>query len=319
MKRSSILFPVLGAVVLAACTASSGSLGSVPPLRSADPSVSVGSPDLTPAPSLGDASPSPDGSGASSPTPSTVGTTIVRAYYFLGGPAGSAGLVPVLREVPSTKAVATAAMTALLDGPTAREHGGAPAISTVIPAGTKLLDLTVKDAVATVDLSSEFKSGGGSASVLGRLAQVVYTLTQFPTVKAVSFQVEGQPVTAFGGEGAVLDGAVTRKDYESQLPAIFADRPAWMAGFGNPGRVTGTADVFEGQFKLTLLDNSGHQLFDGPVHATCGTGCRGTFDTTVPYTVDKAQWGTLRLWNPSAKDGSPQDVREYRVWLTPAR
>ena len=319
MKRSPALISVLGLVVaLAACTASSGTLGSVPPLSSADPSVAVGSPDLTPAPSAPDPSASPSGSGASSPAPSPVGTTIVRAYYFLDGPAGSAGLVPVLREIPSTKAVATAAVTALLDGPTARERGGDPAISTVIPTGTKLLDLTVTDGVASVDLSSEFKSGGGSASVLGRLAQVVFTLTQFPTVKSVAFQVEGQAVTAFGGEGAVLDGPVTRADYKDQLPAIFADRPAWMAGFGNPGRVTGTADVFEAQFRVTLLDGTGHQLFDGPVHATCGTGCRGTFDISVAYKVDKAQWGTLRLWNPSAKDGSPEDVREYPVWLTPA-
>ena len=43
---------------------------------------------------------------------------IVRAYFVLGGEPGSAGLVPVLREVPKTTAVATAAMNALLAGPT---------------------------------------------------------------------------------------------------------------------------------------------------------------------------------------------------------
>ncbi len=51
--------------------------------------------------------------------------------------------------------------------------------------------------------------------------------------------------------------------------------------------------------------------------ATCGSGCRGTFDVTAQYKVTKAQWGTLRAYNPSAKDGSPEDVREYPVWLTP--
>jgi hypothetical protein len=52
--------------------------------------------------------------------------------------------------------------------------------------------------------------------------------------------------------------------------------------------------------------------------ATCGTGCRGTFDVTIAYDVAKAQWGTLRVWDGSAKDGSPENVREYPVWLTPA-
>ena len=53
-------------------------------------------------------------------------TMIVRAYFFLGGEPGSAGLVPVLREVPQTPAVATAAMNALLAGPTATESGERP-------------------------------------------------------------------------------------------------------------------------------------------------------------------------------------------------
>jgi hypothetical protein len=52
--------------------------------------------------------------------------------------------------------------------------------------------------------------------------------------------------------------------------------------------------------------------------ASCGTGCRGSFDVTVPYTVDQAQTGTLRVWDGSMKDGRPIDVREYPVGLAPA-
>jgi spore germination protein GerM len=323
VKHLSVILMTVAVVAgTVACSAASGGLGSLPPARSADPSVAVGSPDLTPAPTAADSQDpgaSPSGSATGSAAPSAAGgTTIVRAYFFLAGTEGTAGLVPVLREVPSTKAVAAAAMTALLGGPTANERNADPAISTVIPKDTELLDLSIKDGVATVDLSGEFESGGGSASVLGRLAQVVYTLTQFPTVKSVLFEVDGQPVKAFGGEGVVLDKPVARADYIDQLPVIFADRPAWGAGFGNPGRVVGSADVFEAQFNVTLIDASGHKLFDGPAHATCGTGCRGTFDFTVPYTVAKAQWGTLRLWDASEKDGSPELIRDYPVWLTPA-
>jgi hypothetical protein len=52
--------------------------------------------------------------------------------------------------------------------------------------------------------------------------------------------------------------------------------------------------------------------------ATCGTGCWGSFKTDVPYTIGKAQYGTLRVFDLSAKDGTPENVTEYRVWLTPA-
>ncbi|MEA2613454.1 MAG: Immunoglobulin-like domain of bacterial spore germination, partial [Chloroflexota bacterium] len=50
--------------------------------------------------------------------------------------------------------------------------------------------------------------------------------------------------------------------------------------------------------------------------ATCGSGCRGTFDITLSYVTRREQWGTLRVYFGSAKDGSPQSVRDYPVWLT---
>ena len=307
--------PLILIAVLAACTGGSGSLGTLPPAETAQPSVVLGSPDVTPGASP-DASESP--SPSNGPSASPAGTTIVRAYFFLAGPQGSAGIVPVLREIPATTGVAKAAMTALLAGPNGKEAAATPGISTTIPAGTQLLGLSINNGVATVDLSREFESGGGSASVLGRLGQVVYTLTQFPSVKSVLFEVEGREVHAFGGEGAVLDGPVGRSDYDDVLPNIFVDRPAWGAALGNPGRVSGNANVFEATFRITLLEGSGKQLVDQQAMATCGTGCRGTFEVTIRYEVPKAQWGTLRVWDGSAKDGSPQDVREYPVWLTPA-
>jgi hypothetical protein len=244
-------------------------------------------------------------------------TMIVRAYFILGGEPGSVGLVPVLRVVPYTAAAAAAAMAALLAGPTATESGDRE-ITTAIPDGTRLLGVSIKAGVATVDLSTEFDSGSGTGSMQYRLAQVVYTLTQFSAVKSVVFEIEGQTVTTFGSDGIVLSGPVGRADYYDQLPSIFVDRPAFGAALGNPGRVAGNTDVFEATFRVAILDAAGKILIDVPVKATCGTGCRGTFDVTVPYTVTKGQWGTLRAYDLSAKDGKPENVREYRIWLAPA-
>lgn len=318
-----ILAISLALVLVAAGCATSGGLGQVPSTPpTAAPSIDAGPSDETPAPSASPttgASGSPSGAPSSSASPSTpVETMIVRAYYVLAGAPGVTGLVPTLRIVPKTSGVARAAMEALLDSGTITESY--PQISTAIPSGTKLLGISIKNGVATVDLSREFASGGGSASSFLRLGQVVYTVTQFSTVRSVLFQVEGQTVTTFGPEGIVLQGPQTRADYRDQLPTIFVDRPAFGAAAGNPARITGNADVFEAAFRIALLESSGKVLIDQHAMATCGAGCepRGTFDVTLQYDVPKAQWGTLRVYYGSAKDGSPQDIRDYPVWLTPA-
>jgi hypothetical protein len=302
--------------VVAACGPGTGDLGSVAtPPPTTGPSLDVPSPEPTPG---GTPSPKPDGSVGPSPTASPVETTTIRAYFFVGSFTHDAGLVPVLREIPRTQAVGAAAVNALLAGPNEAELAGRPAMYTTVPEGTRLLGLTIDDGVATVDLSREFESGGGTASVLGRLAQVVYTLTQFPTVDAVSFKLDGEAVTAFSGEGVILDQPVGRADYTDQLAAIFVDRPAWGAAAGNPVRVTGLSNVFEATFRIAILDADGDVLVDVMAMATCGTGCWGSFDVTIPYSVGSAQWGTLRVYEPSAQDGTPINVTDYPVWLTPA-
>ena len=169
---------------------------------------------------------------------------VVRAYYVLDGDVGVEGLVPTFRDVPETPGVARAAMETLLRGEFLDDYDS---LSTAIPAGTRLLGLSIRDGVATVDLSREFETGGGSASAFRRLGQVVYTLTQFTTVRSVLFQVEGRTVTTFGSEGIVLDGPQTRADFEDILPSIFVDRPAFGAAAGNPVRVTGNAERVRGR------------------------------------------------------------------------
>ncbi len=163
----------------------------------------------------GDAAETPteDGSGAGEATnaPSTI---TVRLYWVEAGE----NALGIERTLPYTQAVATAAINALLAGPTAEEQATWPAISSAIPAGTTLNGITVAGGVAKVDLSPEFESGGGTFSVTARLAQVVYTLEQFPTVDAVEFYLDGVKVEMFSGEGLILDGPQTLDDYDDLLP-----------------------------------------------------------------------------------------------------
>jgi germination protein M len=308
----------LGAILtlVAACGSLTGDLGTVaPPPPTQEPSIALPSSEPTPGDNSGSPAPTRD---SGSPEPTQAAETItLRVYYFLGSFVDNAGLVPVLREVPKTVAVGAASMRALLEGPNDAELGARPAMFTTIPEGTRFLGLRIDDGIATVNLSREFEAGGGSASVLGRLAQVVYTLTQFPTVEGVRFELDGVPVTNFSGQGVVLSEPVDRSDYTDQLPAIFVDRPAWGGVLASPGRVTGLANVFEASFQVRLRDADGRSLAQETVMATCGTGCWGTFDATITYAVSSAGWGTLQVYDLSAADGSVENLTEYPVWLTP--
>jgi spore germination protein GerM len=155
-----------------------------------------------------------DGSSTEAPVSNPPSTITLRLYWVSAGE----NALGVERTVPYTRAVATVAMTELLAGPTAAEKTIWPAIDTAIPAGTKLLGVTVANRVAKVDLSGEFASGGGTFSVTARLAQVVYTLTQFPTVDAVEFYLNGARVDVFSSEGLILDGPQRLEDYDALLP-----------------------------------------------------------------------------------------------------
>jgi N-acetylneuraminic acid mutarotase len=125
-------------------------------------------------------------------------------------------ITPVARARGSSPGVATAALNALLAGPTrAERRAGA---TTAVPPDTELLGISIENGVATVDLTSEFQSGGGSLSMQLRLAQVVFTLTQFSTVKKVRFQLDGEPVDVFSDEGIILDHPVGRSDYKDLAP-----------------------------------------------------------------------------------------------------
>ncbi len=235
-------------------------------------------------------------------------TMEVRVYY-----AQNEKISAFTRVVPKTDAVGAAAMKALLEGPTDAEQQAD--IFSNIPEGTTFLGLDIDDGIATVDLSAEYASGGGSFSMAMRLAEVVFTLTQFPTVEGVNFKLDGEPIEVFGGEGLILDHPVDRSDYEELSPAILVESPTFGQTITSPVRVTGTANVFEATFQLNITDWDGLIVADEVVTATSGTGTRGTFDVTVPFEVSRSGLGSIIVFVYSARDGSQENVIEIPVQI----
>ena len=250
--------------------------------------------------------------GSTTSTPSTSsttpnGTASVTVYFVRDEKVGA------VRRSGAAGTPARAAMDALLSGPSASERTAG--LTSAVPSGTKVLGLTIAGGVATIDLSTEFGSGGGSLSMQERVAQVVYTLTQFSTAQKVSFRMGGKPVTALGGEGLILDQPQSRSDWEAMTPAILLETPLPGDALTSPFSIKGTANTFEATFMVTLTDSSGKQLYEHFVTATSGTGTRGTFDDSITFAGANKGAGTLVVWEASAKDGSHINVVSIPVTL----
>jgi len=257
-----------------------------------------------------EAVPPPDTAGPVDTTPQPTPETSTFAVYLLR----DGEIAPVRRTVASTPAVARSALEALMTGPTGDEE--ADGLVTAIPEGTTLLDVSIADDVATVDLSGTFDDGGGSASMLGRVAQVVATLTQFPTIERVAFRLDGEPVETIGGEGVVVDPPIGRTAIEEQTPQILIESPLPGDTVTSPVRVRGTANVFEATVSFEVRDATGTVVHEGFTTATSGTGTRGTFDTTLPL-PDLEGTMTIVAFEASAEDGRPLHVVDVQVMLAP--
>ena len=232
-------------------------------------------------------------------------------YFFFDGFPVEPGpyLAPVAR---SGAGEIGDALTALLSGVTGSESE--MGLSSAIPEGTTLLGVGVANGIASIDLSGEFESGGGSLSVLGRVAQVVYTATWFEDINAVEFLIEGVPVDVLTGEGLIVDRPQTRSDYLDLLPAIFIDEPSWGSGVVSNMTVSGLATTESGVVHYVVVDADGLIVAEGDI--TTIVGDRSEFTTTVDLgSVVNPGPGSIIVFE-SDPDGTQLHVLEYPLTIS---
>jgi hypothetical protein len=176
-------------------------------------------------------------------------------------------------------AVLRGALTALLQGPTSAER--AAGLTTAVPVGTRLRDVGLADGLATVDLSSEYGSGDGLSTMRARVAEVVFTATQFPNVDRVAFRLEGRPIDRLGGAGLVVTAPQTRAVVPRTLSgSVLIDTPTPGSTVRSPLRVTGEGDVYEAQFPIEVW--AGGRQIGGLAPVRAGAwGTWGPFDVTI--------------------------------------
>jgi germination protein M len=207
---------------------------------------------------------------------------VLLSLYFLR----DGKVAPEQRGITTGPAIATVTIHQLLEGP-------ATDLTTAIPRELRLRRLAIDRGVASVELSPRLTDREA-------LAQIVYTLTQFPTVK-----------------GVAINGAsrVDRADFEAQTPPILVESPLPGEYVESGFEVAGTANTFEATFNYELKDAGGRVLRKDFVTATSGSGTRGTFEFTVPFEVEKPQQGKLVVFELSAEDGSRVHESEIPLFL----
>lgn len=143
--------------------------------------------------------------------PKPASTTRTATLYFVSiGADGSVSRQAVKRQLAKSDSPLTDAIKALLAGPVPDEKNA----MSLIPSGSRLIGASVKDGVATLNFneSFEFNSYGVEGSI-GQLMQIVYTATEFSTVKSVQFLIEGEKKEYLGSEGQWIGTPLSRSSF----------------------------------------------------------------------------------------------------------
>lgn len=210
--------------------------------------------------------------------PTAPGVDLVE-IFLRNGTAGAGR-----RRVAPTTAVGRAALDQLLAGPDAAER--AAGLTTAIATGVRVTDLAIADGTAAVTFSADLAP---AAERHRAEAQVVLTLTQFPTVTGV--RIGGGP-------------RLTRADVADVLPPILLLSPTPGQTLRSPAAISGINNTFESTFQAQVLGADRQVLATTPVTGTGEMGTWGTFAVTLPFAAPTGGTGFVRVYDTSAETGA---------------
>jgi len=162
----------------------------------------------------------PSASGQAASGPATVSRTPAKErkirqsvlYYIRVSSDGTPLLQSITRDVPYDDSPLTDTLRSLLHPLPDRE--AKEGLVSLIPTGTELLDVTVKNGTAFIDFNDSFRFNSlGAEGFRAELQQVVYTATQFPSVARVQILISGQVHRFLGPEGMAIDKPLSRSTF----------------------------------------------------------------------------------------------------------
>ena len=212
--------------------------------------------------------------------------------------------------MPRTTTVASAAVSQLLRGPHGRGASDRPYHCLAVrrerprhPLVNGLARGLARPGDPQLDPEAE----------LAALAQLTFTLTQFPTVTGVEFWSGDARIARVDGSGVDFTRPVTRAAFEALTPAIFIESPCIGDSVGSPLVVSGTANTFEATFIVELIDDERRHARQADGHRHLGQRHARHVQVSIPFATS-AGGGTLVAYEVSAEDGS--HINEVRVPLS---
>ena len=142
-----------------------------------------------------------------------VAYTELQLYFIEIDADGSVIRKNVKRTIPKNDSPLVTALNLLLAGPDTTKTAEKNCMS-LIPEGTKLLGAKVQNGIAYLDFSENFEFNSyGVEGYNGQLMQIVYTATNFSTVKSVQFLIEGKKKEYLGSEGQWIGSPLSRSAF----------------------------------------------------------------------------------------------------------
>ncbi len=135
-------------------------------------------------------------------------------------------LVPVMRYIPKDLGIAKATLSALIYSEENAEDLAPTGLLPSLPMGTQILGAVIKDdGLAIIDFSKEFVNFTSAKAEEAGVKAIVYTLTEFPNIKAVQVRVEGKAITELP-LGTKLSPEIRRSEINLQAAENIGDKPS---------------------------------------------------------------------------------------------
>lgn len=136
----------------------------------------------------------------------STGASIVLYYQDAEG-----NIVPLSRRIGKQEGIAKAAVSGLIDSAITREEIEYYGVYPVIPQGTQVLGINVVNGIATIDFNNKILNYKTEAAERNIISSIVYTATQFKSIKGVKIWVDGKPVNKLKFN-TVLSGVLNRQN-----------------------------------------------------------------------------------------------------------
>ncbi len=133
-------------------------------------------------------------------------------YFIKVDESGKISLTPIARTVYYNDSPLTRTMESLLKGLTPSELN--KGLISLIPEGTVILGISIKNSTAFINFNETLKFNSfGEEGLKASLKQIVYTSTEFSTVKNVQILINGNIEDYLSTEGVFVGKPLTRASF----------------------------------------------------------------------------------------------------------